>query len=256
MTMGAPSLLTGSSSATDSASYNTASVTPTAGALVLVLVVSGKASGLSESPTGVSQGAGGGMGALTKIGEQAVPNNNLTVTAWEGVGTGVAGVVNILHTNVMGNCAWQVIEMTSDVATPTVEQVDVFQTAALTGTQGATLSPSPDPAATVIGVLGYNAGSATTPTVGAGFTIIGTRITVNSPTIQLLSEYDATSPPAQAAFSIPATNGQAYLAIEVRDGVAAPSGYQVTIWNGTSEVPAVLTIWNGTSEVAAEVSTP
>jgi len=193
------------------------------------------------------------MGALTLIDSQAVPNTNLTVSAWTGVGTGVAGVINILHAATMENCAWQVIRISSDVATPVIHQADKTSGTA-TGTQGATLSPAPDAAAMVIGLLGYNAGSANTPTVGAGFTIIGARLTVTSPTIQLMSEYDASSPPAQAAFSIPNTNGQAYLAIEVRDGtVPPPAGYEVTIWDGATEVPAELTIWNGASEVPATV---
>jgi hypothetical protein len=252
MTLNNPTLLTGNTSATDSASYNTASVTPGSGDRILVLIVSGKASNLAAPPTSVSQGAAGGMGSLTKVGEQAVPNNNLVVTAWSGVGTGVAGAININHgANVMDNCAWQVVSVTSTVYTPIVQQVDLLQNGAA-ATTGATLSPGAAAGAMNIGVLGYNAGSANTPTVGTGFTIIGSRLTQTSPTIQLMSEYDNTAPISNtAAFTTPAANGQAYLAIELRDGTPPPSGPALTVWNGSVEVPATLTVWDGAAEIPA-----
>lgn len=38
-------------------------------------------------------------------------------------------------------------------------------------------------------------------------------------------------------------------------GDAPPAGYTISIWNGTTEVPASATIWNGSAEVAATVET-
>lgn len=257
MTMQAPVLVGGASSTADAASYNTASYNPPAQSRVLVFVASGKASNLAEAATSVTHPS---IGALTKVGEIAIPNNNIVLTVWTGIGTGTTGVFTIAHGNVMDNCLWQVVRITSDVATPTVQRMDTMATAT-SGSLGATLSPAPSPTAHVIGVFAYNSTS-DTPTVGAGFTAIGTRLTASSPVAALHSEYDSASPASDTApFTFGATSGKALAAIEVRDGVVTPTGpdyTNLTYWDGTTEVPVLgLDYWDGTTlitNVGYEVS--
>ena len=248
MTLSAPTQLTANSSTADAATYSTASVTVPAGARVVLLVSSGKAANLSETPTGVTHP---NIGALTLVRSQAVPNNNQTLSAWSGVGTGVAGAFTISHAGVMDNAMWQVLSFTSDVATPTVGQSSSNSSAA-SGTVTSPLPGAVTAGSCVVCAVGINAGTTTLPTTGTGYTAIGTTLSSTSPVVQQTTEYDNTSPYSTPAWGFAGTNGRATLALEVLDGVAdPPAGGNVTVWNGTTEVPATLTVWNGTAEVAA-----
>lgn len=250
MTLSAPALLTEGASTAGTANYSTASVTPAAGARVVVVFSSGKASGLSEVPTGISHPS---IGALTLVRSQAVGNNNQTVSMWTGVSTGVAGAFTATHATAQNNAEWHVLAFTSDVATPTVGQSSGNATA----TTGVVTSPLPNAVTAgscVLCTFGINAGSANVPTPGTGYTQLGTTRTATAPTTQQAVAYDNSSPYATPSWSIASTSGRSTMALEVLDGVTTPpAGSNVTVWNGTAEVPATLTVWNGTAEVAATV---
>lgn len=243
MTLGAPTSLLSGSSSSDLAAYPTASGTAAPiGSRVIMFVVSGKSANLSESPTGVSHGS---VGALTKINSLPVPNSNLTLSAWTHVGNGQAQAYTITHTNVMENCCWQVVALTSDVSTPTVRR-NAMSAAAGAGTDGATLSAAALSTSCVLGAIGYNSGSTNTPTVGAGFTQIGTRQTQTSPTVQLMTEYDNTSPPTTADWSVPIAAGRSHIAVEVADGTAVPASGPTVEIDGVS---GTVSIWDGAQEI-------
>lgn len=40
----------------------------------------------------------------------------------------------------------------------------------------------------------------------------------------------------------------------VPEGEGEPTGLQVSVWNGSVELPATITVWNGTAEVPAQVA--
>lgn len=250
MTLSAPVLHTGSSSATAQATYTTASTTPPTGSRVLLWVASAKGSNLALSPTGVTHPSI----AMTKVLETGSPNSNVKLTLWTGVGSGMAGAFTISHSTAMDKCLWQVVSLASDVATPTIAQSQVASNS-LSGSQGATLDAAPKTGSCVLGAFGYNSSDA--PTVGSGFTAIGTRLSQTSPVSALWSEYDLTPPlPTTAPFTYGAATGRGMAVVEVADGFAAPTGPTVTLWTGTAEVPVTrVDYWNGTTlTTGADVS--
>lgn len=248
MTLSVPTALLSASNATDLTVYTTASTTIQPKATVVVFVVTGKSGGLAQSPTGVTHS--GGL-TVTKIGEQAVPNANLVLSYWSysnSTAAAIAGTLTITHGVIMENCAWHLIHNQSDLGAPTIRQFASSASAAA-GTEGPTVASNCLTASTLLGAIGYNSGSANTPTVGTGFTAIGTRQTVTSPTIQLMSEYDNASAPRTASFTVPIASGRAQAAIEVADGTAPVVTSPFYMWNGATQVPATVTMWNGSAEL-------
>lgn len=248
MTLSTPTALVSGSNAADLATYTTASSTIQPKSLVVVFVVSGKASNLAQSPTDLTHSNGL---AVTKIGSLPVPNTNLVLSAWSysnSTASAIAGTVSINHAIVMDNCAWHITHYQSDVAVPTVRQ-NAWAATAVTTEDGPAVTNNCLSTSVMVGALGYNSGSANTPTVGTGFTALGTRQTITSPTIQLLSEYDNTAPPRTATFTTPVSAGRSQVSIEIADGVATTPTSPFYVWNGTTEVQATVTMWNGTAEV-------
>lgn len=250
MTLSAPTQLLASSSTADSATYTTGSITPVSGSRIVAYGISGKSGNLAEAPTGLVQNGAGAMGALSLIRAQAIPNTNLVLTSWTGVGTGVAGTLTFTHANVMENMIWRVIQHTSDVATPIIKQ-HASSASATTGTVTVALPNAVTAGSCVLGALAIN--NSTAATAATGHTLLGALINSTSPVSQHACAYDNTSPFSAAGFAVSSTSGRATMAIEIADGVAS-SGPTLTVWNGTEEVPATLTVWNGSAEVPATLS--
>lgn len=243
MTLSLPAELTTGASATDGTTYTTAAVSLTNNSRVLVLTLSGLSSA-AASPASVVHSS---IGNLKKIAEIATNNSSICLTAWSGLGNGQSGTFTITHAVSQSNCSWKVLQLTSDIAPPTVKQ---FATATLaaTGIGGAQLPASPNSTSCVLGALGYNAGAAQVPTVGAGFTAIGSLVITTAPVGQLGAEYDSTAPPDTATWSAPNTSGRAFITLEIADGVATSTSPRANIWENGVEVPVTLSIWNGSAE--------
>lgn len=245
MTLSAPTVLADDSSTTDLNSYATASVATTAGSRIVILAVSGRSGNSAEAVWQVQHPS---ITDFSEVLHVATPNNNAQISVWTCTGNGFSGSFSITHALQHENCAWHVVEFTSDNGTPTIRQSAELSTAAQNN-QGATLASAALSSSCVIGALAINAGSSITPTNGSGFTTLGTRRTMTSPVNQIMSEYDNTSPPSQALFGFgSSSHGKALAAVEVADAVV--TGPTVKLWNGSSEVSATVTLWNGTSEVS------
>lgn len=244
MTLSTPVAVSGSSGA-DVLQYLTASIPASTGELVLVIVTSGKGGNASAVPTSVTQT--GGIGGLTLVGSQAVPNNNQTVSVWKGVTVGSTAGFTIQHSVVMDNCAWHVVRFASTVATPTVRQFDSVNGAAA-GTISVPLDNPPLAGSCMVGAIGVNAGNTSTPSVGAGFTQLGAQLYVTSPTVQQMLEYDNTDPLSTVSWTFSGTNGRSMIALEIADGVVAPPTQTMTLLEGGVEIPVELSWWDGTTE--------
>jgi len=248
MTLSAPTLKIGATSATDGTAYTTGSYTTTDGALIIMWIASGGLTGSAKCPDSVTHSGGVTM---TKVADVAIPNVNLWLSCWKGVGNGAAGTFTITHPSTQGNCLWQVEEQTSELGTPVVVQSATLSTAS-TGAQGPTLAATPDANSCVWCGMTINYTSAA-PTLGTGMTAIGSRLAQASPTGALWSEYDITTPPAQVTWSSSSSSGKSFISIETADP-SIPAGATAEWWDGTTLSPSTsIEWWDGSSLIPATI---
>lgn len=228
-----PVLLVQGVSTTASTSFTTGSCTPPANTRVIIFIQSGL-SGSAAAPTSVVHS---GFGALTKINSVSISSGNAMLSAWTGVGNGTAGTFLITQGASHTTCAWQASSIDGGGSTPTLGGNDTLASGLAT-TTGATISPAPSGSSLVIAGMIYNVATTSTPTVGAGFAAIGVRQTGGNPVFQLWSEYDNSSPPAQAPWTIPTGNQHAHSAVEIK-APSASAGISLSLWDGTTELSVV-----------------
>lgn len=112
----------GNSDAND-LNYTTASITPAAGSLVLIAVVTRQGEGSTVEPT-----IGGDSISLPNVIASVITGTGTSVhhrlTLFEAVGTGNAGIITISHSASMWGCGWGVTEFSHGDGTPETTQAD------------------------------------------------------------------------------------------------------------------------------------
>ena len=113
MALGTPTALTGDSSTTDATDYDTASITPTANALVLVTVMSRNDAG-SEPTTPTLSGCNITWVKINESYYFPSGSNRRKVTMFRGLSDSpTSGAITISHgADTMDGCLWQVSEIT------------------------------------------------------------------------------------------------------------------------------------------------
>lgn len=124
MPLSNPSLLTGSTSSTDASSYNTASVTPTAGALLIVVVNTRFGSAVPNTPS-VTRAGGGETFTLVDTRDGWIADRT-KLSVFRAVGVASAGALTFdFSGQTQTQCSWIVAEITGqDTTTPVVQSVD------------------------------------------------------------------------------------------------------------------------------------
>lgn len=175
----APAILTASGSATDASSYATASVTPTANALILASVFN-----IAVGPA-TPTASGNGL-TWVAVASVAVVNNART-TLFRAMGASpTAGAITFdFGGQTQQNAHWTVTEVTGVDQSGTNGSGAVVQSATASGTSAApsvTLAAFARAANGTYGVIGVNATDAITP--GTGFTELSDTALVESNNIE------------------------------------------------------------------------
>lgn len=220
---GTPTVLVENHSPTDASSYATASVSPTAGHKVLVGVLSGRTDGTAGAVTGVTGAPV--SGTATEVLHIASASGNLHLSIWEFTASGSAGALTINFGGTQLNCHWKVISVASAAVSSTNKgSSQGVSTATLT------LPSAPATSSEVIAFYGVNSGSQT-PTVGSGFTVLGTE-TVDSTPSNALSAEHRTGSTSQTVNFTPAGTAQNILgAVELTNTGSPPptASHETTI---------------------------
>lgn len=127
--MADPTSLTSDSSTTDAASYDTASITPSANALVLVAVISSKANPPSAAPT--LSGNGLTFVEITTVTWSSIATPTRRVTLFRAMGASPsAGAITIdFGGTTQTNCLWSVVQYTTADTTGTNGSGAIVQSA-------------------------------------------------------------------------------------------------------------------------------
>ena len=108
------SLLTSAGSTTDAASYNTASVSPTNGSLILLCVARRE-----NAPNSIS-----GCGLTWTEVDSAVTTDGVQgAIVYKGVGTPSAGAITIGFAGTQSNCGWMVVEFSEAEVTNSADGI-------------------------------------------------------------------------------------------------------------------------------------
>jgi len=234
-----PAILTDSSSSSSAASYNTASVTPTTGARLLLRVVAGGPNGAVPTAPTIT-----GLGLTwTLVDSQATGNSNVRLAVYTAVATGSTGALTIAFGSNPSNCSWQLLEVSNASGTPAVAQHAA--TATLSTTPAATLT-TPASNSTVLGFIAYNAGGGQAITVGTGWTQLGSRRTLSSPSSSAATEWDATSASGVVGWTTGDGSGKVVAAIELTSpdvpAEAYGSGLILITGHGDARPPTELAV--------------
>ena len=180
----AVSVLTQGASGSNSGSYNTGSISPTANRLVVAIPYSTGASGVFEAPTGLS---GAGL-TWVKIGEALAGANvnERQLSAWGALsgGSPSSGAVTISFAGTQNNCGWLIFE--TDAFNPSALDVASLIVQFAAGTPASTATPSV--------TLAAFADAVNNLCVSAFVTPVTTTFTAGSGS-QVGSTVDGTSPP-------------------------------------------------------------
>ena len=180
ITLNTPTLLTNGASTTSATSYNTASISPTANARILVWVVStGAGAATFLSGNGITYN-------LVATSDNSTAGYYLTL--WSGTAASPsAGQITISHAGSRTGCAWIVQQWTADV-TPTVRQFKVGENE-VGGVTSASITLDTTPASTSATAGGFYKVPVESSVAGDGFTALGDT-GYSAPTTWIFSEYD------------------------------------------------------------------
>ncbi|MGZ6865283.1 MAG: beta strand repeat-containing protein [Blastococcus sp.] len=238
-----PTHLTTGGTTTDATSFTTASITPSANALVLLAVINTLGSGTAPTPTVSGNG-------LTWVQVQSSGTSSRQLNVWRGMGASpTAGAITIsTGATSTSSCLWSVIQYDGVDTSGTNGSGAIAQS--FTATPAAATSTSqpftttPTAGNAVFGAVGLAVNNVAT--AGSGWTL-GGATGVSSTAVGLLSEYDATDPlPTAVSASWTGSGNSFVIGVEVK---AAPS-------SGTAATAAgALTLdGSGTAAAAATAS--
>lgn len=165
------------SSTTDSTTFTTASISPTANKLVLVAVTSGRLSSATpQRPSGVA-GAGLTFTLVAASDFQAVTQAR-TLTVWRAMSSSPSsGALTISFANTHGSCVWSVIQVTGASTAGSNGSGAIVQSKTGIGADpSTTLSVVLDSAvehAKNVALASYASATNNTYTAGTGYTLIG-----------------------------------------------------------------------------------
>lgn len=207
--MNTPTLLTEGTSSADATSYATASVTPTSGARVLLWVFSGRTDGAAAPATGAT---GAGLGSVEVVTSQVSASGNMCVTLISAVGNGSAGAITINFGTQQLNCMWKMIEHVGASTATITNYISSQGVSTATGT----LPSAPAADSYTHGVLMVNSTSQT-PTVGSGYTQIGTTQTQSTPSVNNTAEYRTGSTSQTVNMTPAGTSQNVFVGVELEN---------------------------------------
>lgn len=246
MAIGTPTTLTSGSDTTDSAaSYTTASITPTAGAVIFC---------------GVLTTVGSGTAGTVTLTHGSITFNTLTSTTFNGTGWRISlvqGVVNgspsagaititpsaATQTGVM----WVVQQWTGvDTATPVPSSNYKTGSGTSTGPSTTALSAFGSSANAVVAFVAASSPGSDTYTAGTGFTLLGNPSAMATPTARIVGEYQLAND-TTPDMTISVSRAWGMVAAEVKDsGLAlAASGSEYTVASGTATYSGVFNAFRG-----------
>ena len=182
--------LTTNKSETDGTGYTTASITPTANALVLVMVSAVRADGITYSDPTLS-GNGLTWVAIGTVKEDDAGGSRRGGTLFRSMGASPsAGAITITYGASHESCAWSVAEFTGVDTTGTNGSGAVVQVVTATGTSttpSVTLAAFGSSSNATYG--GCATGGLITGSAGTGFTQLGAVASVTPSIVGVVSEY-------------------------------------------------------------------
>lgn len=213
-----PTVLTESLSNSSSGAYNTASVNPTDGARLLLRVVTGGPNGAVPAAPTIS-----GLGITwTLLDTATTGNSNVRLSTYTAVAGSGTGAVTITYASNPNNCSWQLLEVANASGTP---GIGAHQMAATLSTTPVVSLTGTVANSTIVGMIGYNAGSGQAITAGSGWAALGTRQTASSPSSSAHTEWDSTSPSSSVGWTTGDGSGKVVTAIEVTSPDIPAEGY-------------------------------
>lgn len=214
-----------------STSYNTASVTPTGNAL-LVLHVSYGITATAVAPSSIS-----GLGLTWVLVESVnIPNNNVGSALYRAQGASPgSGAITIAFAAAPSNLTYRLFQATDvPIGNNGADAVGSSGNVAIANANASfTLSPSPAGSSTILSTIAYNAGTANVMTPGSGYTKIGTDGDAPStPSHQSSSAYRDTGS-STVDWTTTNASGKSVLGMEIKHQVWATGG---TSWSRSHQV--------------------
>lgn len=200
--------LTAGKTGSPGASTATASITNTAGALVLLAVCVGDTGGAPVAPSSIS-----GLG-LTWIGPQYDAIGNVGCAVFYGQGASSTGTITITWGTGTDNGLWQVDEF---VGVPGSSPIGLIaNNSANSATPSVNLGGTPAATSAVYAAVNHN-DTANTVTAGSGFTLLGTDDTQGTPSAHRAVEWNnAGSAGTTAGFTFSGAGNYGMVALEIK----------------------------------------
>lgn len=219
MAISTPTALTSGSSTSDLSTYTSASVSPTAGRLLVLFGVAGKTDGTTALPTSI----GGTLGASwsSRHEDEAISSGNLRGFAYTATAPAASGTVTMTFSGAQHNCSWFVIEIAgADTTTPVIQTVSnqVGNTNPITATFGSAMTSG----SAVLACASLNT-TTFSWNAGTGYTEFGTEQAVAGPTQSTAIFYDLTSTTSVSASASGGTASRLIMALEIAEADAAVS---------------------------------
>lgn len=234
-------------SATDSATYTTASVTIQPDESLIITVTVGMTT--PGAPTLVSADGLTGM-TLTSLGDVLMNSNNaarsMILYGKNETGSAITGTVTFTWSDVAWNCQWTLIRGTELAASPLTGN----NTAAITyrgaGTApSATFGSTPVSTSVVIAVAHTNQTSSTA-VAGTNFTMIGNGTGLSTPGVIQNTEYDLASATTTVNFTgYTSTFNRAMVAVEIAQAPPSTTKQASAALTATSTLTATATTTGG-----------
>jgi hypothetical protein len=211
-------LTEGNSTAT-AASYDTASVTPTNGATVFIIIAHARGAGVAMS-NGISgasiSGAALVSGGSASFASIAAPQDGIEI--WKATGTGSAGVISIGFAGNHTGCLWKVVEASGDTGTVVQAVSDREDTDASPDITLASFGSATNALLFAVAAVG------TTHTITSGYTELGSKVRMSddSPQLILSAFYQASEDTSvTGTISVAASHGEVALELQESGGGGA-----------------------------------
>lgn len=240
-------------SATDAATYTTASVSVTAGDILWVVVTNASTVGTADAISGIVGTLGSTLTWHT-VGSVLMNSSSRgrTTIAWAICPSTTSGTLTFQYGGVtQASGQWTVVTTTgSDTTTPVAN----FQTAQTAGVNPS-ITLSPAPAATSMVLAAMHANDTTSGTAGTGYALIGSGTTQATPAITHSTEQDTTTPSATVAFVKSGATNKAMIAVEIQGPQAVTLTAADSAHGHTSESPTLAQIHSLTAATSAHTHT-
>lgn len=185
----------------DGGNTSTASITPTANALVLLAVSSGDTAA-ATAPSGVT-GCNLTWVKIADVNEDEVGTGDINMSLWRAQGASpTTGTLSITWADAPQNSIWTVVEYTGvPVGNNGADAIEQFVTEGLFASEtanSAAFSVAPSNTSAIFAAFGKNSTSAV-PTAGSGYTAIGTANDDGTPSNKIFCQHALPSTPAGLA---------------------------------------------------------